>query len=123
MKKKTGGIGSCLQLRGFTLFEVVLLIAVFCLLVGVAVPNMVRAEKQADVNRCRANLENIEFMVSKWAAKEGKTGDSRVTLQEVQRFLGKEFPRCPLGGEYILVSVGEPHHCSISGHGLLERSE
>ncbi len=124
MKKKAiDGTGSCPQLRAFTLFEVILLIAVFGLLVGVAVPNKIRADQNADVNRCRANLENLEFAVRKWAAKEDVTDGSSVTLQDIQRFTGKELPRCPLGGEYILVSVGEPPRCSTAGHGLLERNE
>ena len=118
-----GRIGSCRNSRGFTLFEVILLIAVFGLLAGVAVPNKIRADQNADVNRCRANLENLEFAVRKWAAKERVKDGLSVTLQDIQRFTGKELPRCPSGGEYVLVSVGEPPRCSTAGHGLLERSE
>jgi hypothetical protein len=28
-----------------------------------------------------------------------------------------------VGGEYVLISVGEPPRCSTEGHGLLERNE
>ena len=123
MKKKTGGTGSCCLLRGFTLFEVILLIAVFGLLVGVAVPNKLRADQKADVNRCRANLENLEFSVSKWAAKGSKKDGSPVTLQDIQSFTGKDLGRCPSGGEYNLISVGERPSCSIAGHGLARDDE
>ena len=118
-----GLIGSCRNSCGFTLFEVILLIAVFGLLIGVAVPNKIRADQKADVNRCRANLENLEFSIRKWAAKKGLKKGSSVTLQDIQSFFGKELPRCPLGGEYVLVSVGEPPRCSAEGHGLLEQNQ
>jgi len=118
-----GQIGSCRNSCGFTLFEVILLIAVFGLLIGVAVPNKIRADQKADVNRCRANLENLEFSIRKWAAKKGLKDGSPVTLQDIQSFLGKELPRCPMGGKYVIVSVGEPPRCLTEGHGLLERNE
>jgi len=123
MKRKNGGTGSCHSSRGFTLLEVILLIAVFGLLVGVAVPNKIRAGEKADVNRCRANLENLEFSMRKWAAESNKQPGSAVTLQEIQSFSGKEVGRCPAGGKYNLVSVGEPPSCSIAGHGLIKSSE
>ena len=123
MKKRIGGTGSCRGARGFTLFEVILLIAVFGLLVGVAVPNKLRAEEKADINRCRANLENLELAVCRWAAEGSKQPDSPVTLQDIQSFTGKEVGRCPSGGKYNLVSVGQTPSCSIAGHGLVRASE
>ena len=118
-----GRTGSCRNSCGFTLFEVILLLAVFGLLIGVAVPNKIRADQKADVNRCRANLENLEFSIRKWAAKKELKEGSPVTLQDIQSFLGKELPRCPLGGEYVLGSVGEPPRCSTEGHDLFERNK
>ena len=44
--------------------------ALAVVLVIVAIPNIVEARKNAQVNACKANLRTLEFAIQQWALKK-----------------------------------------------------
>jgi len=99
---------------GFSLAEVLLIIAVIGLLLGVAVPNQLRAAKQADGHHCRANLEVIQAAIREWKQENGET-DKPFTLGILADYLHRKNLQCPSGGQY---TIGTAPACSVDGHGL-----
>ena len=83
---------------GFTLVEIMIVVAIIGLLASIAVPNFVKARTTAQMNACISNLRQIDGAIQQWAldTKQGDTGP--VTAADVLTYL-KNSVTCPSGGK------------------------
>ena len=107
----------------FTLVEVLLLLAIVGFLLGVALPNSLRAQKKANAHHCRANLEDIQYAIQEWISTESIGQEEKVTLGLILKYLDEGDVSCPSGGRYILSSVRERPSCTVEGHSLEKEEE
>ncbi len=63
-----------------------IVVAIIGLLAAVAIPNLVKAKRNAQVNGCKANLRTIEFAISQWALEKRKADDVEVSLEELEEY-------------------------------------
>ncbi len=107
--------------RGFTLVEIMIVIAITGLLAAVAVPNFLKARVNAQKNSCVANLRMINSTVQQWALEIEKQSTDTYSLSDTTLlgyFKGSYMPYCPGGGTYSpAAAVALAPTCSLSALG------
>src|ERR1035437_11100820 len=92
MKKRTSRQG------GFTLVEIMIVVAIIGLLASIAIPNFVKARTTAQMNACISNLRMIDGAIQQWALDTKQGDTATVTAADILPYL-KNSVTCPSGGK------------------------
>ena len=107
--------------KGFTLVEIMIVVAIIGLLAAIAIPNFVKARSRAQQNACIANLKQIEGAIQVWAIDNTKANTDTPGWSDLTPNYIRTQPSCPGGGDaYVLPAVSARPTCSLdaSGHKL-----
>jgi prepilin-type N-terminal cleavage/methylation domain-containing protein len=116
---------------GFTLVEMMIVVAVVALLAVIAIPSFVRARTTSQAKACISNLRQLDSVKQQWALEYKQPTTAQPTPEEIHSYL-KQTLICPAGSEgagfedcYIMGDVGQKPTCKIVGltHVLPEDSE
>jgi len=72
---------------GFTLVEIMIVVAIIALLAAIAVPNFLRARKRSQATRILEDLRIIDSAIDQYAIENNKAGGDTVQWADIQKYL------------------------------------
>ena len=72
---------------GFTLVEIMIVVAIIALLAAIAVPNFLRSRKRSQATQVLEDLRVIDSAVDQYAIETNKSGGATVAWADVQKYI------------------------------------
>ncbi|HWF19111.1 MAG TPA: prepilin-type N-terminal cleavage/methylation domain-containing protein [Verrucomicrobiae bacterium] len=109
--------------KGFTLIEIMIVVAIIGLLAAIAIPNFVHARTNSQQNACINNLRQIDGAKQTWALDNKVSPTSTPAASLIQLYMGRgtggALPFCPadtgstFSSSYSINDLQSPPTCQI----------
>jgi prepilin-type N-terminal cleavage/methylation domain-containing protein len=106
---------------GFTLVEIMIVVAIIGLLAAIAIPNFVHSRARSQATACINNMRQIDSAIEQFAMESGKSSGSTINYPNdltsyIKLNSASSIPGCPALGTYTPTLIGNLPSvvCSLS---------
>ena len=106
--------------KGFTLVEIMIVVAIIGLLAAIAIPNFIKARSTSQKNACIDNLRQIDSAKQQWAIEMKKTSTDTPAAGDIDAYIkgGYASISCPASGTLAINSMATDPTCDVALHVL-----
>ncbi|MBN1673874.1 MAG: prepilin-type N-terminal cleavage/methylation domain-containing protein [Kiritimatiellae bacterium] len=111
---------------GFTLVEIMIVVAIIGLLAAIAIPSFIKARTTSQKNACINNLRQVDGAKEQWAMGENQPATATPSATDINDYIKGGTAKCicpgdpttsfatsytvmPLGTDPKCIAVGSPH--------------
>jgi prepilin-type N-terminal cleavage/methylation domain-containing protein len=107
------------QRKGFTLVEIMIVVAIIALLAAIAIPSFIKSRQESRKSGCINNLRLIDHAKQQYATANDVADSTVLTEANLRDYFKGGFPTCRVSTvAYTIGNLSNNPTCNQTGHSL-----